>query len=157
MRHPVVVIVAFTPRGDDLPGRLHGRRAVEGRLRRHPNGDPVEQEATFLSRKVVSGLAAVEDADAHVEHALADALGEQLQIDARADLPVGAALLEDLEHGGIDGGRRLAGQLGQILARVGRRLVERQEQSSAVAHGARGDGLAEFDDAIFDWPGVEVM
>ena len=105
----------------------------------------------------MSRLAAVEDADPDVEHALADPLGEQLEVDSGPDLTGAPSRFEDLGHGGVDRSRRLAGELGQLLTGVGRRVVQRQEQRGAMAHGARGNGLTEVDDPILDRPRIEVV
>src|SRR4051794_4499728 len=101
-------------------------------------------------------LAAVEHADADVQHALADPLGQQLEIDAGPDLSGRVPSLEDREHGGVDGRRRLASQITELVARGRRGVVQREQQRSPMTNCAYGDGLAEVDDALVDRPRVEL-
>jgi hypothetical protein len=52
-------------------------------------------------------------------------LGEKVEVDAGTDRTGAASGAEDLEHGCVDGGGRLAGQFHQLLAGSRWRLVQR--------------------------------
>ena len=97
-------------------------------------------------------------ADPDVQHALAHALGEHLQVDPGANRTPCPAGPQDLEHRAVDRGGRLTRELDQLVTRDLRRVVERQDQGRPMAHGARGDCFAELDDAVLDrrrFEGVE--
>ena len=83
-------------------------------------------------------------ADADVQHALADAIGEHPSVDARPQRPLIVGATQELAHGRLDRVRRPARQLDEIgVHGSARRIVKGQEQGGAVAHRALGDGRPE--------------
>ena len=78
-----VAVLGAVPARDDGPGGLHGRRAVHDRFRRRLDGHAMQQHPALLGGKLL-GVAAVEHPDADVQHALADPLGQQGEVDPGA-------------------------------------------------------------------------
>jgi hypothetical protein len=84
----------------------------------------------------------------HVQHALADPIGQRGKVDPRPDVAAPPARLQEREHRGVHRGGRALRPLDQLLVRAGRRLVEGELQRGAVAHGAVRDLGRELDDPL---------